>query len=876
MSNSTKNKKGFIWRSMMEVVFSLVVLCLFAAGSFATELGNITNFQETGNYYEITCGSHKVRVMFYKDDIFRIWLGPNGSFTDPAGDATTPIVVYNGDPARKIYSDEGAYHKIATNSCVLRINKTPCKFSLYTADNSILIFEEEKPIDFGSTTYQRIRINSGEHFYGCGMKNGHYDHTGSSLSIKIFGGWKEDNHPNQSTFYLTTNGYGVFRNNFKDGGTYDFSGSSNYTSCSHAENRFDAYYYVGSLKNILNSHTLITGRPFMPAYWYLEFGDANAFHHGTYGREAIEVGDMFMDEDIPVGWFLPNDGYKLPWTEYDWAQIKEDLALRGMYLGMWVNFSVGQSYYSDGVQINKLDIGTLGGMSLDKNLDFNREHIDMIREYGKGRGGCWMTGSWTGAQRYSIPWSGDNSVGWNWLRWHIPTVLAGTMSGFNGGGTGDVDAIFGDGTNGLYSRDLQWKCWTPYMMVIGGWSDRKYKEPFNSKGNTSFFNSAEVEANKKALKLRSRLNAYFYSLCHIAHTTGVGMARPMVLEFPEDRGTWDGVNNIYVKHQFMSGPFVLVAPVYEQSATTRQVYLPKGRWTNYWTGEVYTTTGAADTIGVSCGNLTLPLIVKEGAILPMYDEVRIENRKQIRPRNIITFDVYPHPAEKTSFTLYEDDWETMKFETNGEFSLQTVQCKQETGPTKAWVAVGKADGNYDGKLTQRTNKFIIHRENKDAAKVNVAVGTGNPVQLSEKSGITDVDNASSGWYYSNEKGGFYYIKTDNMSLNESFLVSLGEHFTGVIPANNINIDNLRRSSVISRNGNVHLRFASNFSGRVNIAIYSVRGQVVRSIPVTIRNSSNVLIWNSSNNSGSYAANGCYILRLTYAGKSITRNFILQK
>jgi hypothetical protein len=324
----------------------------------------------------------------------------------------------------------------------------------------------------------------------------------------------------------------------------------------------------------------------------------------------------------------------------------------------------------------------------------------------------------------------------------------------------------------------------------------------------------------------------------------------------------------------MSGPFVLVAPVYEQGATSRSLYLPAGKWTNYWTGEKYES--GPDTISVACGNYTLPLLVKEGAILPMYDEIRIENRKQIRPRHIVTYDVYPHSTAKSTFTLYEDDWETMKFETNNEFSLQHVECKQEGGATKVWVAVGKADGNYDGKLAQRIYKFIVHRENKDASKVNVAVGTGNPVQLSEKSSITDVDNASSGWYYSNEKGGFYYIKTDNISLNEGFVVSLGEHPTGVISLDNINIDKLRGSSVISRNGKVHLQFASQFTGKINIAIYNVQGKMVQSIPADIRNSNSVTIWDSSDNSGSYAASGCYILRLTYAGKAITKNFILQK
>ncbi len=157
------------------------------------------------------------------------------------------------------------------------------------------------------------------------------------------------------------------------------------------------------------------------------------------------------------------------------------------------------------------------------------------------------------------------------------------------------------------------------MVVVCGWSNRNWKEPFNTQG-VNFFSSDQVDANRKALKLKSRINAYLYTLCYRAHTTGVGVVRPMVLEFPEDKSAWDGENNIYVKHQFMCGPWVLVAPVYEQNALSRELYIPKGTWTNYWTGETY---DGANTISVSCGNYTLPLLVREGAIIPMYPELKV-------------------------------------------------------------------------------------------------------------------------------------------------------------------------------------------------------------------------------------------------------------
>ena len=60
-------------------------------------LGDLTGFDVKDNVFTIAAGPDLVRVIFYRDDIFRIWLGPDGNFTEPpANPEDAPIVVYQG------------------------------------------------------------------------------------------------------------------------------------------------------------------------------------------------------------------------------------------------------------------------------------------------------------------------------------------------------------------------------------------------------------------------------------------------------------------------------------------------------------------------------------------------------------------------------------------------------------------------------------------------------------------------------------------------------------------------------------------------------------------------------------------------------------
>ena len=127
---------------------------------FSTQLGSITSFNKQDDEFEIQTSDGAVtKIIFYRADIFRIWVGPEGNLTDPASAEETPIVVYKGKPINVNKSEENDYYKLETDSCILRIYKNPCMFSLFKKDNSTLLFKETAPITYGNESYQSIGKN---------------------------------------------------------------------------------------------------------------------------------------------------------------------------------------------------------------------------------------------------------------------------------------------------------------------------------------------------------------------------------------------------------------------------------------------------------------------------------------------------------------------------------------------------------------------------------------------------------------------------------------------------------------------------------------------------------------------------------------------
>ncbi|MFX3635376.1 MAG: discoidin domain-containing protein [Candidatus Pristimantibacillus sp.] len=733
------------------MAFFMIVTILFL-GSIQAEaaaIGTISNFEQTDDQtFTITSGNDKVKVIFNRDDMVRIWLGVGGQFTSLAGKTTAqpaePIVVSDNFGAVDVeWSDEGTYYKMETSKFILRAYKSPMKFAMYKKDNTTVVWEEAASLSYnGTAVSQKLVRGEDEFFYGGGMQNGFFNHRDRKLTIGInYGDWGSGTVSNPSPFYISTAGYGVLRNTFQNG-TYDFDSTVDLT---HNENRFDAYYFYGeTMKEILNGYTDLTGKPSLIPRWGMGLGDANCYNRapGTTTDVIEQIGKAYRDHDMPGAWILPNDGYGCGYSNL--GETVTELHKLGFYTGLWTQNGVdkiAQEVGVEGTRLSKLDVAWVGP-GYDFALSGSKQAYQGIENNSDGRGYVWSVGGWAGTQRYSTVWSGDQSGNWEYIRFHIPSMIGAGLSGIPYS-TGDIDGIFG-GSAKTYVRDLQWKAFTPILMSISGWA-AKDKQPW-------VWGEPYTSYNRDILKLRQRLTPYFYTYMNESYESGAPVVRGMIYEYPNDPNS----KGTLTQYQFMSGENFLVAPVYIDSTTRNGIYLPKGKWIDYWTGEEHYGSKMLDEYNAPLDRL--PLLVKAGAIIPMYPESLYDGEV---PPNPITYDIYPYKT--SSFTMYEDDGVTKEHRTGKFAETLITSIAPEQGTGDLIVQVGASVGDYTGKLESRTNQFMIHMPNKPTS---VSVDGSSYSELANKPAW---EAAASGWYYdAADKGGIVYVKTPDISTASAF------------------------------------------------------------------------------------------------------------
>jgi alpha-D-xyloside xylohydrolase len=169
--------------------------------------------------------------------------------------------------------------------------------------------------------------------------------------------------------------------------------------------------------------------------------------------------------------------------------------------------------------------------------------------------------------------------------------------------------------------------------------------------------------------------------------------RALPLDFPNDPNVAD------LRDEYMFGPAFLVAPVTEQGATSRKVYLPAGAdWYNYWTNE---RVKGGQTITVSAPIDTIPLFVRAGSIIPTGSAVDSTHQKQ----SIAQVRIYG--GADSNFTLFSDDGTSYEYE-KGAGSITHLHWNDEThkltqeGPA-AWTSpdssVVKVFSKYEEVIT---------------------------------------------------------------------------------------------------------------------------------------------------------------------------------
>jgi len=732
--------------------------------SQACELGDITNFtQENAKEFVVSCHKAQLKIQFLRNDMFRIWMAYDGIFTNPAGKDL--IINTPEENVNASLSETSDYYLVTTPRAALRIYKKPLRFALYRSDNSTLVWEETRGITYGKQTIQYLKRGDNEQFFGGGMQNGRFSHRDKTIKMTIDYNWEDGGNPNPATFYMSSNGYGAVRNTYATG-EYSFKDTLKLVQ---DESRFDCYYFVShSLKESLNDYTDLTGKPFLMPRWALGMGDSNCYNRGaksgktngstSTGFDGLTpsviplIADKYIENHMPTGWILPNDGYGCGYTDLD--VVIPELHKRGFYTGLWTENGVekiAKEVGEYGSRLCKLDVAWVGP-GFKFAIDGAKTAYEGIEKNSDARGFVWQVCGWTGSQRNAVLWTGDQAGSWHYIKWHIPTVIGSGLSAQNCA-TGDVDGIFG-GSDSTYVRDLQWKCFTPVFMSMSGWATNnkngiKDKQPW-------LFGEPFTSINRKYLMLKQRLTPYMYTLCNEAYRTGVPAVRGLVLEYPEDPLTWGNAT----KYEFLLGKDLLVAPVYKSEAKRDSIYLPKGKWIDFWNGTAY--NGNTTLMGYSAPLEKLPLFVRSGAIIPM-NQSMIYNWE--RPTDTLTVNIFPEG--KSEYIMYEDDGLTRQHR-EGVFATTKFEVSSpENGKQPIQITINPAEGDFTGRLKERA--YVLEVFTSSVPKLIILNGQ----KLRKMEDNADFEKAGSGWYFDpDDRKGIIHIKTSKLSTESKTILSV--------------------------------------------------------------------------------------------------------
>ena len=214
--------------------------------------------------------------------------------------------------------------------------------------------------------------------------------------------------------------------------------------------------------------------------------------------------------------------------------------------------------------------------------------------------------------------------------------------------------------------------------------------PFREPWAIAQDDSATYKSMVYYTQLRYRLMPYIYTLAGMTWHDDYTIMRPLVMDFTTD----SVVNDI--GDQFMLGPAIMVSPVYEYGARSRQVYLPKcAGWYDFYTGQ-YIEPG--QTIDAPAPYEHIPLHVKAGSIVAAGPAIQHTGTAASTDDNTIR--LYVYVGADAHFNLYEDDGTSYDYERR-HYSVIPITYNEASKT----LTIGDREGSYDGMLRDRN--FIV-------------------------------------------------------------------------------------------------------------------------------------------------------------------------
>lgn len=582
-------------------------------------------------------------------------------------------------------------------------------------------------------------MEDGERFYGGGSTSrDHIQHRGEFL--RMWTTYQQTEIP--MPFMMSSRGWGVYNNSTRKS---FFDIGSQQKSKFNIINTFDeADFFLMMGKDmpaILNEYTLVTGRTYVLPKWAygLCFGPNMREEQFDILNDAVR----FRQFDVPcdVFWLEPqwmekryDFSTKKKWN-YDrfspepyWLQDQYPKTMHnrlfigklrsmGFHLGLWLceeyDLSIqeediiaertggklsGQEHWMDHLTVF-MDQG-VEGFKLDPartidnhtNWEYYNGRTDkemhnlnqvllpkQMRELGRKYNGkrTWhhYCGGWSGTQHWTASTSGDNGGGKTALYDQLNLGMSGFLNT-----SCDVMSV----PRELEMQGLHFGLFLPWVQ-INSWFSMMH--PF-------YYAKEEQDIYRFYVKLRYSLAPYIYSMALEAAQNGMPIVRSMPLCFPDDRNCDD------MTYQYMFGDNFCVG------IFTNEIYLPKGTWTDAWSGEKIVSKGETFTREYPSNRAGL-LFIREGAIIPTQPDVEYLGA---RPFDRVILKVYPHGD--SAYTMLDDDGESYEYE-NGGIASTLFESHERDGGVE--VVVNPVQGSFKGMPSEREYSFRIQRDSRPAS-----------------------------------------------------------------------------------------------------------------------------------------------------------------
>ncbi|MDY7079920.1 MAG: glycoside hydrolase family 31 protein [Chloroflexota bacterium] len=283
---------------------------------------------------------------------------------------------------------------------------------------------------------------------------------------------------------------------------------------------------------------------------------------------------------------------------------------------------------------------------------------------------CITRSGWAGVQRYAMGWTGDNESNWGSMWLTMPMLMNLGLCGLAHTGP-DIGGFSGFATGELFTRWLQMGIFLPFL--------RAHTHIHSPDQEPWSWGEPYLSIVRRFIELRYQLLPYLYTTFWQCAQTGLPIVRPLLLVFQEDAATHA------LDDQFLCGDAFLVAPVIEEGATCRSVYLPVGVWYDFWTEESF--DGPA-RVEVEAPLERLPLFVRSGSVVPTGPPMQYVGERSVKA---LTLHVYPGDGEGQ---LYEDDGRTQAFQ-DGNYRLTRFALSTEGTPPLRLDLHCQIEGRYE-------------------------------------------------------------------------------------------------------------------------------------------------------------------------------------